>query len=166
MSWTANRKTTRSEDQAYSLLGLFDLNMPLLYGEGAKAFQRLQEEIFRTNADTSILAWTARTLGPTTCLPVTACAELTQEHTNYQVLSGRTLCGVLAESPSAFQDSGQNFAGVDGLREFRHVESRYQNTIPDTSTQSGRPWLLPSDSDETRALCGDPHLTGWSRALS
>ncbi|OAL05018.1 hypothetical protein IQ06DRAFT_183583, partial [Phaeosphaeriaceae sp. SRC1lsM3a] len=57
MSWAANRETTRSEDQAYSLLGLFDLNMPLLYGEGAKTFRRLQEEIIRTNADTSILAW-------------------------------------------------------------------------------------------------------------
>ncbi|KAF2633882.1 HET-domain-containing protein, partial [Macroventuria anomochaeta] len=34
MSWAAERKATRSEDIAYSLLGLFDVNMPLLYGEG------------------------------------------------------------------------------------------------------------------------------------
>ena len=45
MSWAANRRTTRKEDQAYSMLGIFDLNMPLLYGEGDKAFRRLQEEI-------------------------------------------------------------------------------------------------------------------------
>lgn len=45
-SWAANRETTRLEDKAYSLLGIFDISMPVLYGEGEKrAFQRLQEEI-------------------------------------------------------------------------------------------------------------------------
>lgn len=59
MSWAACRRTTQVEDQAYSLLGIFDINMPLLYGEGTKAFQRLQEEIIRTwsTVDHSILAW-------------------------------------------------------------------------------------------------------------
>ncbi|KAE9371714.1 HET-domain-containing protein, partial [Stipitochalara longipes BDJ] len=41
MSWAARRRTTRLEDTAYCLLGLFDVNMPLLYGEGTKAFRRL-----------------------------------------------------------------------------------------------------------------------------
>lgn len=54
MSWAAGRETTRLEDRAYSLLGLFQVHMPLLYGEGNKSFQRLQEEIMRTNDDTSI----------------------------------------------------------------------------------------------------------------
>ena len=44
MSWASKRVTTRKEDMAYCLLGIFDVNMPLLYGEGAKAFGRLQEE--------------------------------------------------------------------------------------------------------------------------
>ncbi|KAH8899063.1 HET-domain-containing protein, partial [Thozetella sp. PMI_491] len=57
MSWAANRETTRVEDMAYSLMGLFDVNMPLLYGEGIKAFRRLQEEILRRTNDMSILAW-------------------------------------------------------------------------------------------------------------
>lgn len=59
MSWASMRATTREEDIAYSLLGIFDINMPLLYGEGPKAFQRLQEEIIRTwtQVDHSILAW-------------------------------------------------------------------------------------------------------------
>lgn len=57
MSWAAARNTTRLEDQAYSLLGLFRVNMPLLYGEGQNAFVRLQEEILRVSGDTSILAW-------------------------------------------------------------------------------------------------------------
>lgn len=57
MSWAADRKTTRVEDQAYSLLGLLDVHMPMLYGEGKKAFQRLQLEIIRKSNDQSILAW-------------------------------------------------------------------------------------------------------------
>ena len=59
MSWASCRKTSRGEDLAYCLLGLFDINMPLLYGEGAdKAFYRLQSEILRTSTDESIFAWT------------------------------------------------------------------------------------------------------------
>ena len=56
MSWTATRKTSRTEDGAYCLLGIFDVNMPMLYGEGHKAFRRLQEEIIKTSTDHSILA--------------------------------------------------------------------------------------------------------------
>ncbi|KAI0432720.1 HET-domain-containing protein [Xylaria sp. FL1042] len=59
MSWAANRQTRRVEDIAYCLLGIFDINMPLLYGEGEKAFVRLQEEIIRSSNDLSIFAWTA-----------------------------------------------------------------------------------------------------------
>ncbi|KAK0721321.1 heterokaryon incompatibility protein-domain-containing protein [Apiosordaria backusii] len=55
MSWASNRFTTRVEDMAYSLLGIFDINMPLLYGEGHRAFQRLQEEILKDTEDDSIL---------------------------------------------------------------------------------------------------------------
>ncbi len=57
MSWAADRQTTRLEDEAYSLLGIFDLHMPTLYGEGRNAFQRLQEEILRRNQDTTLFAW-------------------------------------------------------------------------------------------------------------
>lgn len=54
MSWTAHRTTSRLEDQAYCLLGLFGVNMPLLYGEGSRAFRRLQEEILAGTEDTSL----------------------------------------------------------------------------------------------------------------
>ena len=57
MSWAANRTTTRVEDRAYSLMGLLNVNMPMLYGEGKKAFHRLQLEIIRTSNDQSIFAW-------------------------------------------------------------------------------------------------------------
>ena len=54
--WASRRKTTRIEDEAYSLLGLLDINMPLLYGEGNKAFRRFQEEILKQLNDTSVFA--------------------------------------------------------------------------------------------------------------
>ncbi|KAF2822890.1 HET-domain-containing protein, partial [Ophiobolus disseminans] len=57
MSWAASRTTTRIEDIAYSLMGLFGVNMPLLYGEGKKAFVRLQEEVLREHEDQSLFAW-------------------------------------------------------------------------------------------------------------
>ena len=57
-SRAAKRQCTRVEDVAYSLMGLFKINMPLLYGEGINAFRRLQEEILKEFDDNSILAWT------------------------------------------------------------------------------------------------------------
>ncbi|KAM0715688.1 hypothetical protein Q7P37_009187 [Cladosporium fusiforme] len=57
LSWAARRVTTRDEDIAYCLLGLLGINMPLLYGEGKKAWLRLQQEIIRNTDDESIFAW-------------------------------------------------------------------------------------------------------------
>lgn len=57
MSWMYKRETTRPEDLAYCLLGIFDINMPMLYGEGSKAFQRLQEEIMKKSDDNTLLSW-------------------------------------------------------------------------------------------------------------
>jgi hypothetical protein len=57
MSWVSRRRTSRVEDMAYCLLGIFGVNMPLLYGEGEKSFMRLQLEIIRKSDDESIFAW-------------------------------------------------------------------------------------------------------------
>jgi hypothetical protein len=57
MSWAAHRQTTRQEDEAYCLIGLFNINLPLIYGEGTKAFIRLQEEIIKDKDDLTIFAW-------------------------------------------------------------------------------------------------------------
>ena len=57
MSWTAGRQTKRKEDAAYCLLGLFNVHMPLIYGEGDQAFQRLQEEIVKRHNDITVFAW-------------------------------------------------------------------------------------------------------------
>lgn len=56
LSWTASRSTSRIEDEAYCLLGIFSINMPLIYGEGKNAFQRLQVEIVNSANDPSIFA--------------------------------------------------------------------------------------------------------------
>lgn len=57
MSWASGRTTTRTEDLAYCLLGLFNIQISLLYGEGVNAFARLQEEIINQTDDESIFAW-------------------------------------------------------------------------------------------------------------
>lgn len=60
MSWSAGRKAAKVEDKAYCLLGIFDVSMPMLYGEGERAFVRLQEEIIQRNADQSIFVWASK----------------------------------------------------------------------------------------------------------
>ncbi|KAK3323279.1 heterokaryon incompatibility protein-domain-containing protein, partial [Cercophora scortea] len=64
MSWAAYRQTTRPEDLAYCLLGIFNVNMPMIYGEGEKAFIRLQEAIAQDNDDFSLFAWSDTNLTP------------------------------------------------------------------------------------------------------
>jgi len=55
MSWAQNRRTKREEDRAYSLLGIFDIHMPLIYGEGEKkAFNRVNEEINKSSKNKSL----------------------------------------------------------------------------------------------------------------
>ncbi|KAF5344372.1 hypothetical protein D9758_013272 [Tetrapyrgos nigripes] len=89
MSWAAFRETTRPEDQAYCLLGIFGVSMSPIYGEGgAKAFMRLQQEIIRISDDRSIFAWVA--------------APPTKEEP-YSTADTR---GLLARSPYEFRMSG------------------------------------------------------------
>lgn len=57
MSWAAGRTTTRVEDIAYSLFGLFNITMTPQYGEGPRAFMRLQQELLSTTEDESLFAW-------------------------------------------------------------------------------------------------------------
>lgn len=51
MSWASRRQTTRVEDEAYCLMGLLGVNMPTIYGEGRKAFYRLQLEVMKISDD-------------------------------------------------------------------------------------------------------------------
>lgn len=56
--WASRRETTREGDVAYSLLGIFNVQLPLLYGEGTKAFAKLQKQIRVETRDETIFAWT------------------------------------------------------------------------------------------------------------
>jgi hypothetical protein len=88
MSWASERQTTRLEDRAYCLMGLFDVNMPLLYGEGKKAFHRLQLEIIKNSSDESIFAWGVKSV-------------------DKQNLQGiYDIYGIIAENPSYFKNCG------------------------------------------------------------
>jgi hypothetical protein len=58
MRWASRRTTTREEDMVYCLLGLFKLNMPILYGEGTEdAFFRFQLEYMKSSSDLTIFKW-------------------------------------------------------------------------------------------------------------
>ena len=84
MSWASRRRTTRTEDMAYCLMGIFDVHMPLLYGEGPKAFMRLQEEIIRISDTYTIFVWQTTDVS-------------------------RFYHGALAPSPSCFDQSAPQF---------------------------------------------------------
>jgi hypothetical protein len=106
MSWAAKRRTTRVEDIAYCLLGIFGINMSLLYGEGKRAFQRLQHKIMKAYPeDQTLFAWGVLAQSPS------------MEVTDPGVLSGmqtfawdakkvrEPLLGLLAQSPKDFEHS-------------------------------------------------------------
>lgn len=101
MSWFGQRETTRLEDEAYCLLGLFDIYMPTLYGEGRNAFRQLQEEIMRQSIDTTLFAWGYA--GPLDML------DMRPPATEFDLISGNSAhaaSGVFAPSPSVFQRHG------------------------------------------------------------
>ena len=98
MCWAAKRKTTRLEDEAYSLMGIFGVNMPIHYGEGRKAFRRLQEEIMKVSADTSLFAWGDAPFEWTA-------KALSASREGHCTLHSQNPCYLLAESPAAFSDS-------------------------------------------------------------
>lgn len=118
MCWASKRITTRVEDMAYCLLGIFDIKMPLLYGEGNKAFLRLQEEILKISGDHSLFAWGM----PSTIFQLRSEKQVEGDHfdqihgqkeissersnSNDEGLKRPLLQGLLADSPIDFSHSG------------------------------------------------------------
>jgi hypothetical protein len=96
MCWASKRNTTREEDIAYCLLGIFDVNMPLLYGEGHKAFERLQEQIMKSSVDHSLFAWGVHELGV---------GESAAQATTKESHMDRGHVSMFANSPAAFANS-------------------------------------------------------------
>ena len=68
LSLASTRQTTRVEDSAYSLLGIFSMSIPVVYGEGDKALGRFLAQLLTSSGDTSILAWTGRSGSFNSCL--------------------------------------------------------------------------------------------------
>ena len=106
MSWAAFRQTTRAEDMAYCLMGIFEVNMPMLYGEGRdRAFIRLQEEILKSSDDRSIFYWTEPSA------------------------SRSTLRGVLASSPAQFLKCKSPIRS-DGAKPYRMTNKGLKIHLP------------------------------------
>ncbi|CDO68484.1 hypothetical protein BN946_scf184499.g9 [Trametes cinnabarina] len=109
MSWASRRETTREEDRSYSLLGLFGVYIPIVYGEGSNAFYRLQEAILRDIPDQSIFAWG----------DVWSYDPVTLAHLPYRTprhFDPITQC-LFAPSPTSFRDAGDvKVVPLDELR--------------------------------------------------
>ncbi|KAI3332869.1 HET-domain-containing protein [Ustulina deusta] len=117
MSWAAKRVTTRREDIAYCLLGLFEVNMPLIYGEADAAFQRLQKKIIKKSNDQTIFAWGF-------CLP----DEMVLSSGSLQLMS------ILADSPARFEGSGDIVPSPNNSLSF--ADYSYQLTKEDSFSLS------------------------------
>ena len=137
MSWAAKRKTTRAEDMAYCLMGLFAIHMPMLYGEGNQAFIRLQEEIIKFSGDRSLFCWKS------------------------PGISSVSLRGLLAESPADFAGSGaissiveDSFAPYQMTNKGLMIEVFFLNKTPDDDAAHRRRVLLlaPSGSKPYHGL--------------
>ncbi|PIL29956.1 hypothetical protein GSI_07867 [Ganoderma sinense ZZ0214-1] len=98
LSWASHRRTTRAEDRAYSLLGIFDINIPTLYGEGERAFRRLQEAIMQRIPDQSLLAWGS--------IYEDSPSEEDWRHLEFACLENQLDRSILAPSPIGFAEAG------------------------------------------------------------
>jgi hypothetical protein len=121
MSWASHRVTTRLEDIAYCLLGIFEINMPMLYGEGEKAFLRLQEEIIKRSNDLSIFAGghPASTSFRRYPLWVPASMDSGEDDANSFPTDPDSCCDLFARSPSDFSGCGTIVLDTSGA--FRNV---------------------------------------------
>ncbi|KAF4333826.1 het domain protein [Fusarium beomiforme] len=97
MSWAAHRETTREEDMAYSLFGIFNLHLPVQYGEGLGAFLRLQDALIAKN-DESLFAWKMPPGGPGSAYRLVP---------DSLVDLGPDEWGLLAPSPKWYQHCGK-----------------------------------------------------------
>jgi hypothetical protein len=135
MSWMSNRVTSRAEDAAYCLMGIFNVNMPLLYGEGVRAFVRLQEELLKIDVDQTIFAWSnlQRRLESDDGYPARRASYLTKSRyvLESQYRPGRDSQSIMA--PSLLAPDPICFYSSDVfIRDFR-AESTYESPYMITS---------------------------------
>ncbi|KAI0752616.1 hypothetical protein C8Q80DRAFT_1147293 [Daedaleopsis nitida] len=122
LSWASRRITSVEEDHAYSLLGIFDINMPTLYGEGSRAFVRLQEEIIKRNPDQSLFAW-----GP----PYVEGLPLQLDSDEPRRFSFSTYV-VLGHARALFASAPDAFAHAGTFRPIPHRQLAQRLGIPET----------------------------------
>lgn len=106
MSWASKRMTTRKENLAYCLLGIFDVAMPMLYGEGEKAFVRLQEEIMKNSTDHSLLGWGLHPFGVKSDALRPNLDTVAAIGSKSKIEENQSSKGVLPTSPAEFANSG------------------------------------------------------------
>jgi hypothetical protein len=124
MSWAAKRNTSRVEDLAYCLMGIFDVNMPMIYGEGAKAFVRLQEEILKKTTDLSLFAWQAP-----------------------EAVHGAEYRGLLAFSPAEFMHCSRVIASDDQFRFREEIRMTNKGMKMNATLQPTDPGQVVMDLD-------------------
>lgn len=130
MYWASNRRTTRLEDAAYCLMGIFDVNMPIIYGEGTGAFRRLQEEISKDLDDPSLFAWQK----DTDWRESARAWEEANSQTRHKLYKK-----VFAPSPASFEHCGRMFPplGIDRFSEDHgHDDSEIEDSWDSMSTTS------------------------------
>jgi hypothetical protein len=131
MSWASRRNTTRKEDAAYCLFGLFDVNLMPLYGEGEKAFLRLQEELMkRYPRDHTLFAWGNLVEKFSAAVDDPAVLSGERPLTWDEGQSRRPLLGLLAQSPRDFASTG-HLVPWDGTRNY------YDTSIADSKSSIG-----------------------------
>ncbi|KAM5546180.1 hypothetical protein V8D89_000306 [Ganoderma adspersum] len=130
LSWASQRETMLVEDEAYSLLGIFGVDMPIRYGEGEPAFRRLQEEIMSRVPDHSLFAWGDVYTGSEPdpgLFSSTPAAGGKQQTYLCRAYNNHNYRALLATSPSMVEDSARSITVAS-----RDVLRRLELSHPDT----------------------------------
>jgi hypothetical protein len=130
MSWARDRQTKREEDAVYCLLGIFDVNLPLIYGKGERrAYRRLHKAILELSDD--LLPSSFTDLSPNVYGP--SSYAQTTEHRSL-VSSGFTNPLVFTEgtpvSSRTFRDSRSRVQGSPFSRTFHWEDEAPRRVRP------------------------------------
>ncbi|RDL34650.1 uncharacterized protein BP5553_07778 [Venustampulla echinocandica] len=150
MSWAANRETFRQEDKAYSLLGIFGVSMPLIYGEGKdEAFDRLEEELHKRERKRN--RGNLSTLSPLTS---GSTKRLKTLHCQSSVPSSRNSNSLNPETPIYFEDSVHN---IDATTKQSLIDQLYFTKIDERLTS-----LTAAQGTTCRWFLTKPEYTSWN----
>jgi len=144
MSWAAGRKTTRIEDVAYCLLGIFGVHLSFVYGEEHRAFRRLQEAIILSVPDLSLFAWQLE-------LPPSESGSAgALQFGSISTKQSREYCGLFAKSPAEFKQCRsyimrKPFSRHELLPLNGSIMAKMQVLIETVPMEGGYRYLLPLD---------------------